>query len=265
MASERIIDVHAHIFPDRLAPRASGSIGGFYGMGMAHDGSVAGLIKSGNSTGDSWTYVVDSSATKPEQVQTINDFIAEQASLHDEFIGFGTIHPDFPDIPGEIDRLGGIGLRGLKLHPDLQNYPMDAERAFPIYEAAEGRIPILMHMGDAVRDYSSPKRLLRVLERFPRLVVIAAHLGGYRDWNEATVLAGSPVYLDTSSVLFELPPATALSIMRNHGMDRILFGTDYPMWDHDGELARFGKLDLSPDERRHILFENAAKLLGLTR
>jgi uncharacterized protein len=261
--NERIIDIHAHVFPDRLAVKASGSIGHFYGMNMECDGSVSGLIRSGTAAGKDWTYVISSSATRPEQVVTINDFLAEETALHGEFVGFGTIHPDFPDVEDEIERLISIGLKGLKLHPDLQDYPMDDEKVWPIYKAAERRLPILMHMGDAVRDYSSPKRLLNVLERFPHLTVIAAHLGGYRDWDEATLLADAPVYLDTSSALFELDPGTALGIIRRHGVERILFGTDYPMWNHSGELARFDRLDLSDTERALILHGNASRLLGL--
>lgn len=264
MNGERIIDVHAHIFPDHLAKKASSSIGRFYGMHMDCDGSVAELLKSGNATGDSWHYVVHSSATKPDQVRTINDFIAEEAALHDEFTGFGTIHPGYDDIEGELDRIVTLGLKGLKLHPDLQGFAMDCPQADPIYRAARERhLPILMHMGDEKRDDSSPRRLLAVLERFPGIIVIAAHLGGYRDWKDARLLADAPVYLDTSSTLFALSPETAIDLIRKHGTDRVVFGTDYPMWNHAGEMARFDRLPLTAEERGKILRENAAALLSV--
>ena len=157
-----------------------------------------------------------------------------------------------------------LGLRGIKLHPDFQKFNIDDERAFPIYEAAEGRLPILFHTGDDRYDFSSPKRLARILERFPKLVAIAAHLGGYRDWVDAAVNYGNPrVYIDTSSALMFVPPEQAVNIIRAHGISRVFFGTDSPMWSHKGEMERFNALPLTPEERRLILHENAEKFLKL--
>lgn len=102
--------------------------------------------------------VVQSVATVPEQVHNINSFIAEQVRLHpDKFIGFGALHPDFPDISGETERIISLGLKGIKLHSDFQKFNIDDLKAFPIYEAAEGRLPILFHCGDDRYDFSHPR------------------------------------------------------------------------------------------------------------
>jgi hypothetical protein len=180
------------------------------------------------------------------------------------FIGLGTMHPDLDNIDSEIDRIISMGLRGIKLHPDFQEFNIDDESMMPIYGAAAGKLPILIHMGDEVKTSSRPKRLARVLDLFPDLTVIAAHLGGYQMWDESLeYLAGRNVYFDTSSSLFCLDKEKAVEIIRRHGVEKVLFGTDYPMWTHEDELERFDNLGLSEDERRLILYKNACDLFGV--
>lgn len=258
-----IINAHAHIYPEKIAERAVHGIESFYSISVELDGTVSGLLADGEKAGVS-RFIVQSVATVPEQVQTINNFIAQSVAENPEkFIGFGTIHPDFPDIAGEIDRLASLGLRGIKLHNDFQRFNIDDERAFPIYEAAEGRFPILFHMGDERYDYSAPERLLRVIEKFPRLTVIGAHFAGWSLWDRAAeVLGGTGIYTDCSSSLYALTPEHAAEIIAKFGADRVMWGTDYPMWSCAEELERFYKIPLSEREQSLILGENALRLLG---
>ena len=260
---EKIIDMHAHIFPDKIVEKAVKSIGGYYGVSMARKGTVDDLIKSGSRI-NVCKYLVHSTATKAEQVHAINDFIAGEVKKNKCLIGFGTLHKSMENIDGEIERMRQMGLKGIKLHPEFQEFNIDDEDMFPIYEAAQGKLPILMHMGDENKTSSSPVRLSNIMSMFPKLTVIAAHFGGYRMWDEAMeYLVGKNVYMDTSSSLFILDKNKALEIIRRHGVDKIFFGTDYPMWDHVEELERFNKLELSPNEREMILYGNAAKMLGI--
>ena len=162
-----IIDAHAHIFPDKVAARAADGISSFYNLKVRFDGTVDSLLKINEEAGIDMA-VVQSVATVPEQVHNINSFIAEQVRLHpDKFIGFGALHPDFPDIAGETERIISLGLKGIKLHSDFQKFNIDDPKAFPIYEAAEGRLPILFHCGDDRYDFSHPRRLYNVMKRFP--------------------------------------------------------------------------------------------------
>ena len=154
-----------------------------------------------------------------------------------------------------------LGLKGIKLHPDFQHFNIDAPEAFPIYEAAEGRLPILIHMGDGRYEYSRPCRLLNVVKQFPKLVVIAAHLGGYQRWDEAEALSGylgNPnIYIDTCSSIQFIPKERSVKIIRSHGVDNVFWGTDFPMWDHEKELNRFLGLGLTEEEKEKILWKNA--------
>ncbi|MDP4109220.1 MAG: amidohydrolase family protein, partial [Bacillota bacterium] len=141
---------------------------------------------------------------------------------------------------------------------------IDDPDMMPVYKALEGKLPVLIHMGDEHRDSSSPKRLRKVLDLFPGLTVIAAHLGGYRKWDDSIkYLLGKNVYFDTSSSLFMLDKLKATEIIRGHGVKKVLFGSDYPMWSHEEELRRFLNLGLTPEENELILWKNASSLLKI--
>lgn len=257
-----IIDLHAHIFPDKVAQKAVGSIGDFYGVSMKGKGTVGDLLESGKKIGVS-KYVVHSSATTVEQVRSINGYISGVQSAFSNILGFGTLHPGVEDAALEVNRILSLGLHGVKLHPDFQGFNIDDGSMLPIYEALEGRLPVLFHMGDRHSTASSPSRLAKIIGRFPGLVVIAAHFGGYSMWDEAAeYLIGRNVYMDTSSSLYYLTPERAAYMIRKHGVQKMLFGSDYPMWDHEEEYKRFMGLELSEEERRAILGTNAQKLLG---
>ncbi len=262
----RVIDCHCHIYPQKIAHKAVEAIGDFYHIPMQMDGTIGTLLKEGGLAGVT-DFLVHSVATTPHQVKSVNEFVAKEVSLFpDKLIGFGTLHPESQDIKGDIEHLIALGLKGVKLHPDFLGIPIDDERYFEIYERAEGRLPICFHTGDDRYDYSNPNRVAPLLKRFPNLTVIAAHFGGYTVWEEASyALAGAPnLYVDCSSSLFALTPKKATEIVRRYGADRVLFGTDYPMWNPRGELERFDKLDLTQSERENILFKNAEALLGLS-
>jgi len=262
MEKQRIIDVHAHIFPEKIAEKAVEAIGNYYGAKMPEKGTADALIESGSQIGV-YKYVVHSTATKVEQVEAINDFIAKSVAANSSFIGFGTLHPGFQKIEKEVDRIIRLGLKGIKLHPEFQGFNIDDDGMMPVYQAAQGKLPILMHMGDENKTSSSPERLARVLDMFPGLTVIAAHFGGYMMWDESMkYLVGRNLYFDTSSSLWKLDRIKALDIIRKHGADKILFGTDYPMWSHKDELQRFLKLGLTNEENELILGKNASRLLG---
>lgn len=258
---EQIFDMHAHIFPTKIAEKAVAAIGDFYDLKMEIGGSPEEILEDAKKIGVT-KMLVCSTATTAHQVESIDNFVAGEAAKHPEFVGFGSIHPDYPDIAKEVDRMISLGLKGVKLHPDFQKFNIDDDAAMPIYEACEGRLPILFHTGDDRYSYSAPSRLLKVVERFPKLVVIAAHLGGYRAWGDAEVYYGHPrVYIDTSSSLFAMSPEKAAEIIRKHGVERTFFGCDSPMWSHEGEFERFNKLPLTEKERKAILWNNAERFL----
>ncbi len=239
-----IIDAHTHIYPPKIAVKAAESIGTFYGLPAAHEGSTETLLAEGARYGVS-KYLVCSVATAPEQVSSINCFIAKECEEHGEFLGFGTLHPKMDGVEQEVDRIIKMGLRGIKLHPDFQLFDLDSPEAYRIYEIAEGRLPFLMHMGDPRYDRSSPERLKKALDDFPRLEVIAAHFGGYTRWESArSILRRDNVKVDTSSSLFALDKEYVKKLINHYGVENCFFGTDFPLWNYGGEVEAFFRLDL---------------------
>ena len=261
-----VTDAHCHIYPEKIAAKAVAGTDGFYGGQSACAGTVEDLLARGKEAGID-RFLVQSVATTPKQVASINEFIAREAAEHPGvLIGFGTLHPDSADIAADVAHLQGLGLRGVKLHPDIQAFKIDDYRCLKIYELCEAAgLPILMHTGDKRYDYSNPNRLLPILDIYRGLTVIGAHFGGWSMWEEASFAYRGieNFYVDCSSSLPYLSPETALSIIRRYGADRVLFGTDYPMWSPKKEMESFLSLGLTEEELGLILNGNISRLLKL--
>lgn len=262
----KILDAHCHIYPDKIARKASDATGKFYEMPSVLDGKVSTLLKLGKENGISH-FLVQSVATTPHQVSSINRFIAENVEQNKGVMtGFGTMHPESEDPEKDFDELVGLGLKGVKLHPDIQGFKIDDFRMLKIYELCEKKkLPVLIHCGDDRYDNSNPNRLKPILDIYTGLTVIGAHFGGYSVWEDAAKqLSGyKNLYVDTCSSLFKLDPKRARELIDIYGIDKVMFGTDYPMWPVDEELERFMRLNLTDNERKKIFWDNAAGLLGI--
>lgn len=256
-------DFHAHIYPEKIAARAVEGVSNFYQLPMAADGTAETLLKLGKPAGIT-NYIVHSVATGAKQVESVNDFIAcEMRKYPKELIGFGTLHPDYPDLLQELERMERLGLRGLKLHPDSQRFYVDDERMYPVYDYLQGRLPLLLHCGDYRFDYDHPRRVRKLLEDFPKLTVIAAHFGGWSVFDLAVeYLLDMNCYLDCSSSIMFLGRRRALELIRLYGAERMLFGSDYPMWNPAEELSVLQSLGLSGTELDCMLYKNAETILG---
>ena len=265
MKKYRIIDSHCHIYPDKIAQKASDSTGGFYDLPASMDGRVSTLVEHGAMAGIDH-FIVQSVATTPKQVSSINNFIANEVKASEgKFTGLGTLHPDSEDIEADVNEIIALGLKGVKLHPDIQRFKIDDYRMLKIYELCEGRLPILMHTGDHRYDYSNPNRLKPILDIYKNLTVIGAHFGGWSVWEEATreLTKYENLYVDCSSSLYAISPEVAKNLMHAYGTERVLFGTDYPLWTPESEVERFMKVDLTEKEREDIFANNAIRLFGI--
>lgn len=263
---QKVINTHCHIYPEKIADKAVEGIRDFYDLNMSLNGTVENLLEDGSKVGVVH-YLIQSVATTPKQVASINEFISESVKSHpDLFTGFGTLHPDSEDIKDDFNYLTELGLKGVKLHPDFQRFAMNEERAFKIGEIVnDADVPMLVHCGDFRYNYSNPEHVKPFLEKYPDLTFIGAHFAGWSVWENATEeLSGfENIYVDLSSSLYDLSPETAVDLIHAYGSDKVLWGTDYPMWDSVSEMEYFNKLDLTKKERQQILYDNAAKLLKL--
>lgn len=257
-----VIDVHAHIYPEKIVDVAVESVSDFYLVGMEGDGRSESLLQARHTTPIEH-FVVHSVAVKAKTVESINDFIAKQCALHPEFIGFAAMHQDVEDKAAEIDRAIKLGLKGVKIHPDTQKVNIDDPRMMELYEIIEGRLPIIVHTGDYRYDYSHPRRMKKVLRAFPDLVVNAAHFGGWSIYDIALdYLKEENCFMDASSSMAFLGDRRTKELVRTYGTDRIMFGSDFPMWDPTSEYNRFVSLGFTDDELEKLLHKNAERFLG---
>ncbi len=258
---KRIVDIHAHAFDDKIALKATENLHHYYEIPPVSDGRLVYLQESAKANHID-KLVVCATATKPKQVQMINDYISRLVS--DCMIGFGTLHCDFDEIDAEIERMKMLNLSGIKFHPIFQNFKIDSDKAMKMFEKIGAKLPVLIHIGDKNEDSATPKRLANVMKELPQITFIAAHLGGFAEWEDAKqYLIGKNLYIDTSSSVRFMPPQEAVSIIRAHGVDKVLFGTDYPLSNHQFEFQCLDKLHLENDEYEKIYWENAYKLLNL--
>ncbi len=265
MKKYKIIDAHCHIYPDKIAQKASDSTGNFYDIPSLLDGKISTLLEKG-ATANIEHFIVQSVATTPKQVSSINNFIADSvANSNGKFTGLGTLHPDSEDIEADFNEIINLGLKGVKLHPDIQRFKIDDYRMLKIYELCEGRLPILMHTGDSRYDYSNPNRMVPIMDIYKNLTVIGAHFGGWSIWEEATKKLSryKNFYVDCSSSFYAITFEKAKELIMEYGTKKVLFGTDYPMWEPSIELEKFMQIDLTNSEREDILYNNAAKLFDI--
>jgi len=260
-----IIDFHTHIFPDELAGRAMAKLIQCPYPCM-HDGTLAGLLQRM----DEWNIdvsVIQPVVTKASQVRHTNEWV--RAVCSERIVGFGGIYPHSEKYKEDIDFVVGLGLKGLKFHAEYQEFVLDDDRMLKIYDYALNKGLILLHHGGYDPAFSAPFRTSP--QRFARLgkllgggVIIAAHLGGHAQWDDVEEsLAGSNIYLDTSMGFEYFSREQFLRIVKKHGADKILFGSDSPWSNAEGEIKRLKQLPLSPVDIDAILSGNARRILKI--
>ena len=263
----KIIDMHTHVFPDQLAARAVQQLAARSGEKAFTDGTVGGLEKSMRENGIAFS-VIQPVSTKAAQVPSVNSFALE-LSRRPMLRNFGTVYPGYEGNAAEIERLKKAGICGVKFHPDYQQFFVDEERMFPLYrQLADAGLIAFFHAGIDIGlpppVHCPPDRLARVLDRVPDLRVVAAHFGGFKMWDEVEqFLVGRNVWLDTAFTLSYLPAERFVKMARQHGIEKVLFGTDSPWADQGVEVELHERCGLTESELAAVYYDNAAALLGL--
>jgi hypothetical protein len=265
-----IFDVHTHAFPDKLAataiPRLEAA-GVWFRPQASFDGTVPGLLASMDRAGIRRS-IICSVVTRPEQTPKITDWSASIAS--ERIVPFASIHPDYPEVEAEIERVAQLGLKGLKYHPHYGGYPLDDPKVVRIARAAAAAgLAMLFHTGHDLAfekdDSATPSRVRRLHEAAPDLRMTAAHLGGWELWPDVLEqVAGLPIYLETSFTLGRCPADVLERIFAKHPPEYLLFGTDAPWRDQQEEVEKFMALPLGDGVKRRILWDNALRFAGMS-
>lgn len=262
-----IIDIHTHCFPDELAPKAIPKLEERGGIQAMTDGTIKDLKRSMKKAGID-KCVVQHVATKPEQTKRINRWAAEVEN--GIIYSFGSIHPKYPNWQEEINFLIETGIKGIKFHPYHQNFSVDDQQIYPLYEKIfSADLFILFHMGADLCNLPynpcSPRHLKSLIRTFPGAPVIAAHMGGYRNWSDVEeYLLGENIYLDTSFSFQELGKERMQQMIDSHGANRILFGSDSPWGNQKEEVRNIQSLALSNENLEMIFWKNTSKILNIS-
>jgi predicted TIM-barrel fold metal-dependent hydrolase len=260
-----IVDFHTHAFPDELAERAMKMLEEEGGIRASLDGRVSSLLRSMDKNGIEKS-VVCSIATKPSQFDTIMRWSRKITT--DRIIPFPSVHPLDPEAAERVSQIKGEGFKGIKFHPYYQDFNVDDERLFPVYESiCRESLIMVVHTGfdfafEKIRK-ADPAKIVRVLDRFPDIKLVTTHLGAWDDWDEVEKhIAGKKIYMEISFSLEYLEKEVARKIILNHPEDRVIFGTDSPWTDQGGTLALLKGLDLGQEREDLILRKNALSLLN---
>ncbi len=268
-----IIDFHAHIFPDKIAGGTLGKLSSVSGITPFTDGTADGLRRSMKEAGISYSVNLPA-ITKASQFESTNKFAAEVNGT-DGIISFGGMHPDCEDPEEKLDYIKSLGLPGIKLHPDYQDCFVDDPRNVRIIKyAVEIGLLVTLHAGlDAAfpdLTHCTPERsanMLRMVygDKEPETPqIIFAHLGGRRYYDDVEkYLCTKNVFFDLGYILEESDPDAVRRIIRTHGAQRILFGTDSPWCGQTEDIKRTEALGLTDREYDLIFGENAAEALNL--
>jgi len=232
----------------------------------------------------------------------VNNGIAEIVNKYpDRFVGLANL--PLQNIDGAIDELGravnDLGMRGVMIYSNVAGKPLDSPELWKFYEkAAKLKIPIFIHptlpvMAEFLKGYQlipvvgflfdTTTAMLRiifngVLEKYPKLTFVLPHMGstipyliGRIDYESGRLPGGrgsipkapseyfKSVYVDT--VTLHIPAMQCA--YETIGIDRIVFGSDYPFWEVPPQIKDIENWSISRDEKEKIYSENARRILGL--
>jgi len=266
--TQGIIDFHTHVFPDEIAERAMKTLleegKKKHDVKAYLDGRLSSLLASMDRNGIEKS-IVCSIATKPAQFGPIIAW--SKKIMSERILPFPSLHPDDRDFSDHISRIKGEGFKGIKFHPYYQDFTIDEERMFPIYEKiSEKNLIVVMHTGFDLaferHRICDPEKIVRVLEKFPDLKLVTTHLGAWEDWQEVERhIAGKRIYMEISYALDILDREKAGRIIRDHPKEYVLFGSDSPWTDQAETIALLKGLGLGPGREELILKKNATALL----
>jgi predicted TIM-barrel fold metal-dependent hydrolase len=295
MAGLNIIDAHVHTYPSaQIGLQATGgmnfsgctgtvqellglmAVGGIDKAVMVNMTPVADMREAALAAGQGPYEEV--ARQMVGRMKRRNAWTCQVGRDHPSLVPFISLDPSMgpDDAAAEVRARAAEGARGVKLHPSAQRFNPDDRNLWPAYEEAQSLgLPVISHgglfLGDPeASDHSRPRAFSRVLTAFPRLTLIIAHLGqGYIDESLAMAEKHPNLFFDCSAAVngtVEPPPMSdeeAVDVIRRIGVERVLFGSDWPWFHPIRDAERIESLPLSNSEKGLILGENARRLIGI--
>ena len=245
-----------------------------------HGGTLEELVAASARAGAQRLVLLPVSG-KPSRVGEMNRWSAQAASDHPAIIPFGLLHP-FGPVKEDLDLLMDLGLKGVKLHPFIQAFPLEHPATDQLLDALrETGLPVLLdtiHRQGLLRakphlkwvvelmkyQGSEPIPIAKAAAARPELRIIAAHGGCLYGWDHLDPLMDlDNVYFDISYLSHLVEPQRLVAIIRQKGPERVLYGTDAPWRDPVAFREWFEDLPLSTWEREQVAAGTASQLLNL--
>ena len=264
-----IIDIHTHIFPDKFAEHAMNVLAsGAHGLTFHQPVTAGGLLAAMDRCGVDKS-VVCHTVTKESQHENVLRFAKETDG--GRLISFGSVMPGSEYALEYLWKISDEGLKGIKLHPALQRVRPDEEKYFPLYDLARAlNLVVLFHAGwdPSYPDElaAPPESMVTIARNFPGLKIVAAHMGGLHMAKDVldNVAGKCDICFDTAfSADGEIDEGLFGEIIKKHGPERILMGSDFPWHLPSQEIAMIRALDISEEDKNLILGGNAARILGI--
>ena len=292
MAAPLIVDTHLHLYRN-VEEGEAGKVGyEIWEYGPNPDvhfsdrsGDYASAVDALESSGTSFAVVTNLLDTVRPGVSPAEDLIAFNHWLCDDIaakdsrfiplIGVDTNYMSVAKNVAHLDEMAtGHGAAGVKLHPPLQRLDFADQAIWPIIETvARLDLAIVSHAGPS-RDatgFGEPESFRPILDAFPSLRIVLAHMGGAA-WRQLPAVARDypHVYFDLCEIVEQLgapnapDPEEMSALIRVVGVERVMMGSDFPWYDIDHTIERLMALPgLSANEKHMILGENAARFFRL--
>lgn len=261
-----IIDFHTHIFPDNIADRAVESLEKSSGYTRAIGGSANDLLTEMKSAG------VDLSVnlpilTNPTHFEGTIKKLKEQNEKYAGILSFGAIHPLCDSVKEKLKIIKDLGFSGIKLHPYFQESDINSiENERVLNFAEELDLITVFHTGTdaSFRDIerATPDMIIDLVKTVKPKKLVLSHTGALGYFEEVKkYMCGISAYFDTSFSLDEMSVDLFIDIVKSHGADKILFGTDSPWKSQKSYVEYFNNIKLDTEDKEKILYKNALKLL----
>ena len=276
-----IIDAHTHTFPEKIADKAVAKLEKMADSKAFIRATDSALTESMKKAGIDISVILPV-ATSPQQVEKLNDYSIAKNELFNEtgLFFLGAMHPEYENYKSELRRIKEKGLTGIKIHPAYQATDLDDIRFLNIIEEASSLdLAVVIHAGWDIgimeRNFASVDMICNVLKKIAPKKFVAAHLGSWTDWDAVeSTLAGEALYMDTSFIFDTeksdkekpykmIETAQFERIVKKHGYEKILFGSDSP-WSSQSESLKCVTQAALDKEKMHLLLgENARKLFDV--
>ncbi len=258
-----IIDTHAHLFRTDIERKAINYMEKKSGFKCPGYGTLEYLKQEMIKNNISMAIILPV-ATKPKQVNSINKFLKTINSS--KILPFAAYHPDIENPYKTLSDIKKSGFLGLKLHPEYQEFRWSEEKIQNLGELCEklGLI-IYTHAGYDMgfrETHFDMDEFVDFAKNFPKLKIIAAHMGGFLMWNEVWKKLPNTknVFIDTSFAFPYLDNISFKNIVNKMGIEKVIFGTDFPWQKYEKYFYYLSRI-FSDKELEYIYSSNTKRLL----